>query len=199
MDRFHARTLRQARQRRLAALVAALGLALGITVGTTFAQAGGTGAAADGVVPASPPAQAAAADPAAPYWAEAAVAEAEPFSLFPLLAKVSLGLGFVVLLAWGTVYLLRRSALGQGLSSPGSAVRVIDRNWLGPKKAIYLVDIAGRTLALGVTEESISVLSCWEDGQIQIAPRSQGPGAFATQFRALLSRGRQAAGGGAAT
>lgn len=82
-----------------------------------------------------------------------------------------MGLGLVVLLAWGTVYLLRRTTLGQGMSNGHSAVRVFDRNWLGPQKAIYLVDISGRTLALGVTEDHISVLSSWEEGERLRHPR----------------------------
>ena len=136
---------------------------------------------------------------AEPIWQREAE-DAGSLDLMPLLVKVSFGLGLVVLLAWGTVYLLRRSALGTGLTNQGSAVRVLDRNWIGPKKAIYLVDIGGRTLALGVTEEHISVLSAWEDGEISVSqPSAAGGGAFATQFRALLSRRGEAAAQGASS
>ena len=94
----------------------------------------------------------------------------------------------MVVLAWGSVYLLRRTTLGQGMASSTSAVRVLDRNWLGPKKAIYLVDISGRTLALGVTEEHISVLSTWEEGQIELSRPEPRQGSFANQFKAMLHR-----------
>jgi flagellar protein FliO/FliZ len=111
-------------------------------------------------------------------------------SMFPLIAKVCIGLGLVVGLAWGSVWLLRRTALGQGAVGAGSLVKVVERTWLGPKKAIFLVDVAGRTLALGVTDEQISVLSAWEEGQIDVSkPAMAGPGNFAIQLKSLLKRG----------
>ncbi len=125
--------------------------------------------------------------------------EAGELALWPLIFKVSFGLALVVLLAWGSVYLLRRTTLGQTMASGNSAIRVIDRNWLGPKRAIYLVDISGRTLALGVTEEQISVLSTWEEGQIELARPEPRHGSFANQFKAMLQRrggDATAAGGG---
>lgn len=121
-------------------------------------------------------------------WTENLTEEAGELALLPLIFKVSFGLGLVVLLAWGSVYLLRRTTLGQGMASSTSAVRVLDRNWLGPKKAIYLVDISGRTLALGVTEEHISVLSTWEAGQIELSRPEPRQGSFANQFKAMLHR-----------
>jgi flagellar biogenesis protein FliO len=114
----------------------------------------------------------------------------DEMSMFPLIAKVCIGLGLVVGLAWGSVWLLRRTALGQGAIGAGSLVKVVERTWLGPKKAIFLVDVAGRTLALGVTDEQISVLSAWEEGQIDVSqPAMAGPGNFAIQLKSLLKRG----------
>jgi|TARA_B100000959_G_scaffold287044_1_gene368839 flagellar protein FliO/FliZ len=125
-------------------------------------------------------------------WTENDVAGQE-MSMMPLIAKVCMGLGLVVALAWGSVWLLRRTTLGQGAVGVGSVVRVMERTWLGPKKAIFLVDIAGRTLALGVTDEQISVLSSWEEGQIDVAqPTPATTGTFAIQLKSLLKRGHGA-------
>lgn len=196
MSSLHGRTSpsplpRHRRQRRLTAAAVLAGLLVGISLGAATADLH-SGEAPSSPLAAAAPAVAPAAAPAAPesLWP---LPETDPgaLPLLPLIAKVTLALGLVVLLAWGTVYLLRRSALGQGGPGPGSTVRVVDRSWLGPKKAIYLVDIAGRTLALGVTEETISVLSSWEEGQIELpSSATQGPGAFAAQLRALLGRAR---------
>ncbi len=123
-------------------------------------------------------------------WREPVEESPGELAIMPLIFKVCFGLGLVVMLAWGTVYLLRRTTLGQGMASADSTVRVVDRNWLGPKKAIYLVDISGRTLALGVTEEHISVLSTWEAGEIDLQ-RPQPTGSFANQFRGILQRRRE--------
>ncbi len=125
-------------------------------------------------------------------WTEDDV-DGQEMSMMPLIAKVCMGLGLVVALAWGSVWLLRRTTLGQGAVGVGSMVRVMERTWLGPKKAIFLVDIAGRTLALGVTDEQISVLSSWEEGQIDVAqPTPATNGTFAIQLKSLLKRGHGA-------
>ena len=113
------------------------------------------------------------------------------FSLPALLLKVALGLGFVVLLAWGSVFLLKKSPLGRELSSVGSGIRVLERKYLAPKRAIYLVEMGNRALALGVTDQSITVLSRWRAGELEI-PRDgrdpSGAGGFAEQFRSMLGK-----------
>lgn len=124
-----------------------------------------------------------AADTARTALAEPAGAE---FSYFALMVKLGLGLGLVVLLAWGTVFLLRKSAFGQQFSGTGSTVKVVERTYLGPKKAIYLVQIGDRTLALGVTEATISPLGQWQTGELDLTPRRAASSSFSAQFRHLL-------------
>lgn len=198
------------RQRMLAIITATLGLLLGGLAGTAFAvevaaadSVVGDSAAAAGDGPAEATEAGATTEVAVDRimadsvtmsqsvpWTEPADEAPGELALAPLIFKVCFGLGLVVMLAWGTVYLLRRTTLGQGMASTDSAVQVLDRNWLGPKKAIYLVDISGRTLALGVTEEHINVLSTWEAGEIDLA-RPQPTGSFANQFRGMLQRRRE--------
>lgn len=110
-------------------------------------------------------------------------------SLASLLLKVGLGLSFVVGLAWGCVFLLKKSAVGQQFAPSASGIRVLQRSFLGPKRAIYLVEIGDRALALGVTESSINVLSRWPAGQLQLPERALASGGFAAHFRSLLKRG----------
>ena len=189
------------RQRMLAIVAATLGMLLGGLAGAAFATQPSPSASAAalevedvavGATEAAP--DSATAEPVPVVltddllWTENLTEEAGELALLPLIFKVSFGLGLVVLLAWGSVYLLRRTTLGQGMASSTSAVCVLDRNWLGPKKAIYLVDISGRTLALGVTEEHISVLSTWEEGQIELSRPEPRQGSFANQFKAMLHR-----------
>ncbi|MFH1570963.1 MAG: flagellar biosynthetic protein FliO [Gemmatimonadota bacterium] len=115
--------------------------------------------------------------------------DAGEVSLFGLLVKVGLGLSFVVGLAWGCVYLLKKSSLGQQFAPSTSGVRILERSFLAPKKAIYLVEIGDRALALGVTDESITVLSRWRAGELHLPERQGRAGGFASQFRSLLKRG----------
>ncbi|MEE2657952.1 MAG: flagellar biosynthetic protein FliO [Candidatus Latescibacterota bacterium] len=110
----------------------------------------------------------------------------QDISLFPMLAKVSVALGVVVLLAWGAAAIMRRSSLGRSMATDGS-VRILERNWLAHKKAVYLVEVGDRTLALGVTEEQITCLSTWEQGELELPTPATGE-SFAEQFRSLLKR-----------
>jgi flagellar biogenesis protein FliO len=107
-------------------------------------------------------------------------------SYFSIMARLGLGLGLVVLLAWGAVHLLRRSGLGQHLGASGGAIRIGERAYLGPKKLICLVGIGDRTLALGVTDENITLLGEWPAEQLQVAPRPRPAGSFADQLRKFL-------------
>ena len=114
-------------------------------------------------------------------------------SLISLLVKLGLGLGLVLLLAWGMVALLKRSAIGRQLSSSsGGAIRVVERNYLGQKKAIYLVQIGERVLALGVTDAQIAPLSEWAVGELDLTQKTP-TSSFAGHMRSVVS-GRQRGG-----
>lgn len=103
-----------------------------------------------------------------------------------MMAKLGLGLAVVILLAWGAVFLLRKSAFGQQFGGAGQNIRVVERFYLGPKKAIYLVEIGGRPLALGVTEAAITPLTQWQPGELDLSPRTVSSPSFAAQFRNLI-------------
>lgn len=109
-------------------------------------------------------------------------------SFFSIMMKLGLGLGLVILLAWGAVWLLRRSSLGQQLGGAGQVIRVVERSFLGPKKAIYLVEIGGRILALGVTEENISALTEWQEGELELKPLQPPAQSFANHFKSVLGQ-----------
>ena len=114
-------------------------------------------------------------------------------SLFPMITKLAVGLGLVIFLVWGSVWLLRKSALGQKFGASGNTIQVLERSFLGPKKSIYLVEIGGRVLALGVTEENIALLTEWQVGELEISsPKSSSPGLFATQLKTLLGQSEKA-------
>lgn len=108
-------------------------------------------------------------------------------SYFSVMARLGLGLGLVVLLVWGIVYLLRKSPLGQQFGG-GGLIRVAERIYLGPKKFICLVEIGDRTLALGVTEENINSLAEWPAGSLELAFGQQASASFASHFRKLLGQ-----------
>ncbi len=111
-------------------------------------------------------------------------------SLWLLMVKLGLSLVLVVCLAFGAMWILRRTSVGQQMGAGGGTVSVIERTFLAPKKFIYLVDIGGRTLALGVTDEQIIALGEWQEGELSIV-KPQQPNDLATTFKTLLSQKRQ--------
>jgi flagellar biogenesis protein FliO len=116
-----------------------------------------------------------------------------------LIIKLTGGLALVVLLAWGGVYLMRRLGLAQSVGAAGGPIRLGQRAYLGPKKLICLVEIGDRTLALGVTEHSITPLAEWRAGELAIQDSGQSgrspAGGFAAHLRALLGQHSSGAGG----
>ena len=148
-----------------------------------------TGSSAVDPTPAEPAVSAAQEAPAFDA-AYGVVPEPADGSYFAILTKMGLGLGLVIALVLVTVWLLRKSALGQRMGGGGGAIRVIERSFLGPKKAIYLVEIGDRTLALGVTDEQVGRLAEWQKGEIDLSAvhAPQAGGSFAAQLRTVLGR-----------
>jgi flagellar biosynthetic protein FliO len=118
--------------------------------------------------------------------------EGEEVPYLAMMVKLGLGLALVILLAWGSVFLLRKSALGKQFGGTSRSIRVVERFYLGPKKAIYLVEVGGRPLALGVTDAAITPLTQWQPGELDLSPPPASPSSFAAQFRDLLGQQRPA-------
>ena len=177
---------------------------------------GAPGAQSESAVPAAPPADAAttALEDEQESFASAAAAEiggetaeAEPyfwredvggglgstdsvgdeeFSLMAMLSKLGLGLGVVVFLGWAITAVVKRSSIGRQFSSNNGIIQVMERNYLAPKKAIYLVQIGKKVLALGVTDAQIGLLSEWTAGELDFS-RTDGSSSFAGHMRSMVS------------
>ena len=83
----------------------------------------------------------------------------EPVSLLSsglrMVTTLSLVLGLIFLLFFGfKKYVLKNTAFGGG-----KLVQVLSTNFLAPKKNIALVEVAGEILVLGVSDQSISLLT----------------------------------------
>ncbi|MBL8149453.1 MAG: flagellar biosynthetic protein FliO [Blastocatellia bacterium] len=90
------------------------------------------------------------------------------WTIFLVVVKMCLMLGAVCLLAFLTIkYLLPKLAGIQ--SQQGTLMRVVARHTLEPQKTLYIIDVAGKQLLLGVTTDRIQVLSELEQGAITAA------------------------------
>jgi flagellar biosynthetic protein FliO len=134
-------------------------------------------------VPAAPVSEPAPATPAAepPPVAPAAAAaprpeRAEPLDFPAAAVDVTLKLVAVLALAYVTLALLKRYSLGPSLGKRSSTMQVIESTTLAPNRAVYLLNVEGRRLLLGVTASQITTLAAWDgDGVAQPAPAPQPP------------------------
>jgi len=77
-----------------------------------------------------------------------------------LVVRVVFWLMLIAILIWALVYLLKRLSIQRSGKAPqGSNIQVLDKTLIAPKKAIYVVKIAGKITALGVTDSQINMLT----------------------------------------
>ncbi|WP_305043268.1 flagellar biosynthetic protein FliO [Geoalkalibacter sp.] len=94
-------------------------------------------------------------------WAQAAAASPTA-TLFKALAGLLLVLGLVLLL-----YAVSRRGLTLMPGQKNGRIKILESRGLGPKKALYLVEVGGQELLLGVGAERIEVLTRLGRGQSQ--------------------------------
>ena len=122
------------------------------------------------------------------YVAQATSGAEDDGDIWSISMRLGFGLALVVLLAWGAAHLLRKSTLGKQLGADNTLIRVAERAYLGPKKAVFLVEIGGRALALGVTDDRITTLAEWTAGELDLTPRASVPSPFASQLKNVLGK-----------
>ena len=111
-----------------------------------------------------------------------------------LLALLILSLIVVLALIWGAMYLLRRIS-GRGAPGLGkSHVRVLERAHIAPKKAVYVIQVGSRALAVGVSEAGMSTLAELDpDETLKAYPAFQeqgAPSSFAHLLGSMRTRFR---------
>ena len=75
---------------------------------------------------------------------------------FKMIMTLSLVLGLIFVLFFGfKKYVLKNTVFGGG----GKLINILSTNFLAPKKNIALVEVAGEILVLGVSDQSISLLT----------------------------------------
>ena len=74
--------------------------------------------------------------------------------------KMVLALGIVLSLLFAAVFLFKKFFGGKiGLAGKGQQIRVITSTYLGPRKSIAVVDVAGERIVVGVTPTHITMLT----------------------------------------
>ncbi|MHC4144037.1 MAG: flagellar biosynthetic protein FliO [Planctomycetota bacterium] len=72
--------------------------------------------------------------------------------------RVALAVLFVVALGAGAIYVSKK-LLPRIANLPGKQIRVVETVYLGPRKAVHLIEIGDRRLLIGSTNENIRKLA----------------------------------------
>ncbi len=78
---------------------------------------------------------------------------------YGLIARMAFSLIIVIGLIWGVVLLLRRISGKRVSGAAKSFIKVLERSYIAPKKAVYVIQVGNRTLAVGVTDAQMTTLA----------------------------------------
>lgn len=94
----------------------------------------------------------------------------------------------------GSFYLLRRMVKRDGGIRGRSVIRMIDRSYIGVKKSVALVEVPGKILVLGITDQRISLLAQIEDPvrikELRETNVTGSPGSFSSHLSRLLTKSK---------
>jgi len=109
--------------------------------------------------------------------------DGETVTLAIALVKVFLSLAVVIILLVAAVALVRKLGLGRTTGRGSGLIRVVDSRMIAPKKYVAVVEVGGDFLALGITDQNISMLGRLEKTE-QLASYS----ADKEEFGSILAR-----------
>jgi flagellar protein FliO/FliZ len=72
--------------------------------------------------------------------------------------RMTLGMVVVGLMAGTSWYLMKKKTLKLGKPEVTPEVKILAKHYLGPKKELFIVRIAGESMLLGVTDSSINLI-----------------------------------------
>ncbi|MGB7417960.1 MAG: flagellar biosynthetic protein FliO [Erythrobacter sp.] len=94
-------------------------------------------------------------------------------TIFSSLLAIVLALAFVLGLAWGVIWILRKvqeSGMGKDeAAGEGRSLRFVRALPLGPRERLVLIETGGEQLLLGVTGGMISIVAHWDESGRAIA------------------------------
>lgn len=84
-----------------------------------------------------------------------------------LFLKMMFSVALVVVLGVAALYLSKK-VLPKVTNAPGKEIRILETTYLGPRKALHLVEVGNQKLLVGSTNESISTLAHMTDAWLDI-------------------------------
>ena len=108
-------------------------------------------------------------------------------TLFKVFGALMLVVGLMLVVA----FWLRKMGLSRPGTRQGTLIEVVDTKMIAPKKYVAVIQVAGETLALGITDQQISMLTRLEENESlsadSLKPREKQP-AFSSLLGSALKR-----------
>lgn len=101
-------------------------------------------------------------------------------AVFSSILAVVIALAFVLGLAWGVIWLLkkvqdRQTGASEAIAE-GRSIRFVRSMPLGQRERVTIIEVGGETMLLGVTAGAITLLARWPDGPVpEFPPRPGSP------------------------
>ena len=85
-----------------------------------------------------------------------------------LFLKMMLSVGLVIALGVAALYLSRK-VLPRVTNSPGKEIRIVETAYLGPRKALHVVEVAHQRLLIASTNDSVTTLAHLSDAWLDLS------------------------------
>lgn len=125
---------------------------------------------------------------ASPAEAEQAINLASSASLASMLFKVVGGLIIVVGIMFFLVMWLKKMGLTKGALHQGKLIKLIDSKMIAPKKYVAVVQVGGDLIALGVSDQQITMLHHMDSHDKMIEPGAGDKKKMNAPFSGILSK-----------
>jgi flagellar biosynthetic protein FliO len=110
--------------------------------------------------------------------------------IWPSLFKLVGSLVFILVIIYGSVWLMKRFSLGK-MSRGGELISVVDKRFLAPKQALYLVKVGEKHLLVGSSEAGLTRLADVEPPAATDKPNPTGASENSSTFNRVLKQARQ--------
>lgn len=113
-------------------------------------------AAADGVVAQTAEAKANLKESQIPVLTDTKTPKGEPAE--SPIRKMVISLGIILAAIFGVAYAARRWLVQKKASTPNAQIKIITQQFLGPRKSLAIVYVAGESLLVGITDNQINLI-----------------------------------------
>lgn len=109
--------------------------------------------------------------------------------VWPALIKLVLALGLILVIIYGSVWLMKRFSLGKMVGN-SELISVVDKRFLAPKQAVYLLKVGKQHLLVGSSEAGLTKIAALASEDLEEKPLPPGSAPASSKFNRVLRQAR---------